>query len=500
MSREPPNTKTTVYYDGKCPMCRAVVDSVGNSTRSAEFFLRDVHQKGRLPFSKQAIENEMHVVDREGRIYKGAEAILKIAEGFPHLRWPVRFARAPVIKSVAPVGYQLVAGNRRFLVGSASPLFWLKITVVVAFCIGLLMSRHLWIGDRSYPLVPISSGLPQLGGLLAHILFAALFLLAGAIFLAPKPQRFIAAFLAIIAVFCLLDETRWQPWVLLYGFLLATLALFSWDSDDVSGQQSALNIARLILASTYVFSGLQKINTNFVQSDFPWIVQPITNVLPSTTSAFHALGMVVPFVQIAFGVGLLTKRFRRASLIVAIAMHLFILAMFGPTGHNWNNIIWPWTAAMAVFDILLFTYTDEFDIGAALWTPRRPYHGIVLVVFAALPLLSFFNAWDSYLSAALYSGNLTEAEIYITDAGKASLPVPIQDRIVHVSADTNVINLQRWAIEDLNVTPYPETRVYKAVARSVCSQSRDQTQLVLVIREQRMFRSKSETGYRCSEV
>ena len=85
--------------------------------------------------------------DREGRIYKSADAILKIAEGFPHLRWPVRIARAPVIKSVASIGYQLVAGNRRILAGPASPLFWLKITVVVAFCIGLLMSRHLWIGE-----------------------------------------------------------------------------------------------------------------------------------------------------------------------------------------------------------------------------------------------------------------------------------------------------------------------------------------------------------------
>jgi len=98
------------------------------------------------------------------------------------------------------------------------------------------------------------------------------------------------------------------------------------------------------------------------------------------------------------------------------------------------------------------------------------------------------------------TGNLTRGGNLRHGRRQASLPVPIQDRLVHVSANTNVINLQRWAIEDLNVTPYPETRVYKAVTRTVCSQSRDQSQLVLVIREQRMFRSKSETGYRCSEV
>jgi hypothetical protein len=80
------------------------------------------------------------------------------------------------------------------------------------------------------------------------------------------------------------------------------------------------------------------------------------------------------------------------------------------------------------------------------------------------------------------------------------LPAAIALRAVHTSPDTNVVNLQRWAIEDLNVTPYPETRVYKAIARSVCARLRDQSQLVLIVREQRMFFSRPETGFRCSEM
>ena len=62
------------------------------------------------------------------------------------------------------------------------------------------------------------------------------------------------------------------------------------------------------------------------------------------------------------------------------------------------------------------------------------------------------------------------------------------------------MNLQRWAIEDLNVTPYPETRVYKAIAKGACGALRDQSQLVLIVREQRMFFSAAEVGYRCSEL
>jgi hypothetical protein len=80
------------------------------------------------------------------------------------------------------------------------------------------------------------------------------------------------------------------------------------------------------------------------------------------------------------------------------------------------------------------------------------------------------------------------------------LPAAIRSRAVQTSPDTNVLNLQRWAVEDLNVTPYPETRVYKAIARGVCGELRDPTQLVLMVREQRMFFSTPEMGFRCSEL
>jgi hypothetical protein len=381
----------------------------------------------------------------------------------------------------------------------ASRLFWLTTTVILAFCVGLSMSPGLWIGPRSYPAAPVSSMLPVID-VAAPGLYVALFALAAVALVVPKPRWVIVAFLAVIAAFCMTDQTRWQPWVFQYSFLLAAVALYSGNGADVDGDRRALNIARLIVACTYIFSGLQKINSNFMANDFPWIVEPVVKVLPSAADFLHGFGAAVPFIQLAFGIGLLTRRYRRASLIAAVAMHLFILAMFGPAGLDWNDIVWPWTAAMAIFDVLLFSGTAEFSWRDIVWSRRDPGHVVAVVVFAMLPGLSFFNLWDSYLSAALYSGNLTEAQIYLTDAGKASLPAAISSRLVHTSPGTNVLNLQRWAIEDLNVTPYPETRVYKAIARSVCGSLRDPSQLVLIVREQRMFFSTPEVGYRCSEL
>jgi predicted DCC family thiol-disulfide oxidoreductase YuxK/uncharacterized membrane protein YphA (DoxX/SURF4 family) len=492
--------RITAFYDGKCPMCATLANAVHCSARQDAFDLKDMHKQKSMPFAADAVEKEIHVVDRDGQTYRGAQAILKIASQYPRLRMLAAIGRLPVVRPLLPVGYSIVATNRRFLFGAASRVFWLKAMIALVFCIGLVMSSRLWIGPRTYPLAPVLSFLPSSIYPADLFLYVALFVLAGAILVSARPQKFIFLFLGIITVFCLLDQTRWQPWIYQYGFLLAALALFSWDSDDVEGRERALNIARLIVATTYIFSGLQKLNLNFINYDFPWIVEPITNTLPAARDLLYALGVAAPFIQIGFGVGLLTRKFRRVSLVLAVSMHVFILAMFGPFGHDWNNIIWPWTAAMAGLDLLLFTGNQQFSFRDIFWGNRYPYHGCVLVLFAILPVLSFFNLWDSYLSSALYSGNLTEATIYATDEGKDSLSASIGAYLVHTSPNTNVLNIQRWAIEDLNVLPYPETRVYKKIAKAVCERSQFSADFVLLVHEQRMLWSKPETGYRCWDL
>ena len=148
---------------------------------------------------------------------------------------------------------------------SASRLFWLKVTVLAAFCIGLAMSWPLWIGRRSYPLTPVSTMIPVIDGVAALGLYAALFVLAAIAAMTSKPKWWIAGFLAVVAAFCLADQTRWQPWVFQYSFLLTAMALYAWNGADTDGEKRSLNVARLIVASTYVFSGLQKINLNFVE-------------------------------------------------------------------------------------------------------------------------------------------------------------------------------------------------------------------------------------------
>src|SRR3978361_676402 len=131
------------------------------------------------------------------------------------------------------------------------------------------MCPALWIGPRSYPMAPVSSLLPPIEGTVAAGLYGCLFLLAALAVVLPRYRWCVAGFLAIVAVFCLADQTRWQPWVFQYGFLLG-IALSPQAGSGPAYRARALDIARLVVALTYVFSGLQKINLNFMENDFQW--------------------------------------------------------------------------------------------------------------------------------------------------------------------------------------------------------------------------------------
>src|SRR5207248_5996740 len=201
-----PRNKTKIYYNGQCAMCTAVMSRVRESGKRGEFQLCDMHADPALPFDKAAVAREMHLIDAEGRVYRGAAAILEILGRYPRWAFVAGIGRSPLVRPLLPLGYAVVAANRRFLFGPTSRIFWLKTTALIAFCVGFLISSPLWIGPRSYPLVPVWSGLPALGHPFDYALFGGFFALAAAALVSPRPQKFIGGFLAILVVFCLLDQ------------------------------------------------------------------------------------------------------------------------------------------------------------------------------------------------------------------------------------------------------------------------------------------------------
>lgn len=495
--------KIEIFYDGKCPMCSAIMNKVGHSNQRARFDLRDMHEEDLPVFlTKDALDKEIYAVDADGKVYRNAEAILQILRAYPRLKSLSWIGSLPLIRTCLSIGYGIVAANRRFIFGPASRVFWLKVTVSLGFVASLLISSRLWLHSRMYPLTPAIAALPPIPHPIDILIFVGLFLLLLAAIVSSKPQKYMWSFLGLIGLLCLMDQSRWQPWVFQYSFILVALGLFSWDSNDVQGQKNTLNALRIIIFGTYLYSGLQKINISFAAGVFPWLVEPVTNLLPQSQlllASIIALGFFAPFIQIGFALGLLTKKFRNLALTLAIIMHVFILAMIGPLGHDWNSVVWPWTTAMIFFDLLLFAGTCEFTLRDIFWGDSI-YQKVLLVMFLIMPLLSFFNAWDSYMSAALYSGNTNRGIIYIDGEIKPALPASIATYVYRVSTSTDALSIDEWSIGELKVPPYPEDRIYKNIARYICTWTGNSSTIRLVIADQRMFNDGTPQEYTCQNL
>ena len=272
--------------------------------------------------------------------------------------------------------------NRRFLFGAASRVFWLKAMIVLVFCVGLVMSSRLWIGPRTFRLASALSFCRR-----PSVRRTCSFMRRSSSWRARSWFRrdrrsSSSAFWASSSSSVSWIRPAGSHGFINIGFLLAALALFSWDSDDVEGRERALNMARLIVATTYIFSASR------------------SSISISSTMTFHGswnrsrdvFHRAQPSIRVGnwrsihpnrFRPGIADQKISRVSLILAISMHVFILAMFGPFGHDWNNIIWPWPRPWRA-SIFCFSLASAVLCPRHLFGHRYPYHVGVLVLFAVL--------------------------------------------------------------------------------------------------------------------
>ncbi|MFZ0311609.1 MAG: MauE/DoxX family redox-associated membrane protein [Candidatus Korobacteraceae bacterium] len=379
-----------------------------------------------------------------------------------------------VPSSVSPRGQQAsVATNLETLADKTA--LRTKTIVVVGFVASLLLSPKLWVSSRFYPLVPVFHGLPRIPYPLDYLCFGVVLLLLVAIAFAPRPRPYLVSFVAFIALYSLLDQTRWQPWAYQYWLMLIALGCFSWKPDDIRGRQDAVNICRLIMGCTYFYSGLQKLNSKFVVEGFPWVLGTLHLHIP--VSYLNYLGWTVPFIEVSIGLCLLTRRFRKIGIVNGIVMHLFILYSFGPLGLDWNSVVWPWNVAMIALILVLFWNTDV-TFADIVWRNKFVYQKVVLVLLGVLPALSFIGRWPSDLSLALYTDNLTEANVLISESVKQDLPVFVQ-QFIKPQPGHIVLRTQDWSFGELNVPPYAEIQSFTSIGSEVCKYAHDSPDIVL---------------------
>ncbi len=344
--------------------------------------------------------------------------------------------------------------------GLAQRAIWLRVVLLAACFLGLLASAPLWCNSRLYPFVPVTDGFPMLPVPWDKIFFGMLLLSLVLSVWFYRPA--ILFFLAGSAFLALGDQNRCQPWFYLYWIMFVFTLL---------PEPSATAAARLAISAVYVWSGLQKCNAGFYEQVVPFFLQPMTNWFSaSLLPVMKGLIGATPAIEVFIGVALWIPLSRRVAIATTLAVHAVALLVLGPLGHKHNFIVWPWNLAMPLFVLILFSPVRL----AATWRELRHSTAgtIATILFCALPALSFIGRWDSYMSFALYSGNLAKADMFVSAALADRLPPHVQKMLNPMSVRFDpdrqgpwVVNYQGWCVLKTAVPPLPEPRGYLAVGR-----------------------------------
>jgi len=107
--------KMSICYDDTCSLCSHIVGKIKNTPQGRFFkFIGVYENREKLPvnFKQAEVERDVHFIDPAGEIYKGADAILKILNHYPYLKYFARVFGLPGIKFLFKKIYRLIADNR----------------------------------------------------------------------------------------------------------------------------------------------------------------------------------------------------------------------------------------------------------------------------------------------------------------------------------------------------------------------------------------------------
>jgi len=309
----------------------------------------------------------------------------------------------------------------------------------------------------------------------------------------------VAGVVVSLGVLFLQDQSR--LWPSFYEFFLLFLLVLPHRPD--TGQEDdrrTLTGMRFVVAAVYFWGGFHKLTTHFLHQAFPWFVQPLTNAGIVPAAAVPMLAGLVPAYEMAVGLGLLTRRFRRPALAAALAMHLVILACIGPLREHWNDSAWSWSLASAALAWTLFAAAPPFTFAGMFAAPRSRClpQLLVAVLLGILPALNGLNRWDSALSFNVYTGNTTEGYVQMRPEAAARLPPEL---VPHVTrhGEWAVLDLNAWSRQEFNAGCYPEPRIYRRLFTTVCGWIEDPAARLVIFEKAGWFRPRARREVRCDE-
>ena len=356
---------------------------------------------------------------------------------------------------------------------------WLRAVLLGATLLGMLFCIPLWLATREYPLAPITASWPMAPPaygpwFLGLTLFS---LVAAAWFFRPAIVFFLVA---TFYLYCC-DQNRGQPWMYMYWVMLLL---------NLLPERAALAACRVVLSLVYLWAGIQKLNGTFFRVMPAWFVQPAIDWgLPEAVVVALRVGVsLTPLLEIFIGMGVWFPRARRIAIAAAVVLHAASLLFLGPVGHNINLVVWPWNLAMIALLLVLFGWGESASVRQTWSELRRSWiAALVTGLCGLLPILSFFGWWDSYFSFALYSANVSRADLYVTQSFRDRLPARLQTYVHPVENFNPAFQLPfafehpRWAAAEMRVPQLPEPRGFAIMFRRIAAYATNENDCRMIV-------------------
>lgn len=332
---------------------------------------------------------------------------------------------------------------------------YLKIIAFIFLLTGIALSFKLWLSNRYFPLVPVFDFIPALASPFDSIVLFTFILSSILQLFMPQIKAAKWLFWICAGILVITDINRIQPWFYLYILILSI-------SDFIKSETDKIRLIKLLMASVYFYSGWHKLNPEYFNSVIDWFIQPFYTEKNFIYSFLTFTGSIIPLIEIACALALLSGKFVKSALYSAIIIHFLILISTGPLGHSYNSVIWPWNIFMPTALFLAFTSAEKENL--LLYLKNTINEKSVKTIFSILititPFLNSFNLWPSYMSWNLYSGNTENARMYLGEKVSTYFSPAFDDIMKDCYDAPYTLNPKKWALKELNVPPFPEKPVW----------------------------------------
>lgn len=108
-------SKPTVIFDGSCQVCTGQMEKFQKQDANGDIAFVSKHDSQAKQFPQLAEpgnESGLRVVDENGQVHVGADAVYQISKRLPKLRWVAWLYRIPGLRGIFRAGYRWLSARR----------------------------------------------------------------------------------------------------------------------------------------------------------------------------------------------------------------------------------------------------------------------------------------------------------------------------------------------------------------------------------------------------